>query len=197
MVQDIQHMEWSVCITSMHRWQSTLNLALYAQARGFSKCVGKHCRKRDHWTLLSHPYVTAAVLPRLYIKHPFRSIARCESAHQDSFMAYAWWCLTIYAFDTQHLMCYVSNSDWIFISIIHFCWSHRRSLFLGILGFWDVILQFLVSRSWYFEEMYPEDRNPLLYHCANLKTCKSVSGLFFPTYCNKLLFCMWLMVEIV
>jgi len=82
---------------SMHGWQSTLNLALHAQARAFSKHVGKHCRRHDCWTLLSHPYVTAAVLPRLYIKHPLRGIARCESAHQESFMAYAWWCLTIFS----------------------------------------------------------------------------------------------------
>jgi len=47
--------------------------------------------------LLSHPYVTAAVLPRLYIKHPFRGTARCASAHQDSFMAYACWHLTIFS----------------------------------------------------------------------------------------------------
>jgi len=45
-----------------------------------------------------------------------------------------------------------SNSEWIYISKFHFHWSHRRSLLLGILGFWVVILHFWVSRSWYFEE---------------------------------------------
>jgi hypothetical protein len=40
-------------------------------------------------SLLSHPYVIAAILPQFYIKHSFGGIARCEYAHQDSFMAYA------------------------------------------------------------------------------------------------------------
>jgi hypothetical protein len=55
-------------ITSKHRWQSTVILALHAPVRFFSKRVGRHYRRHDCWIPTFWPYVIAAVLPWFYIK---------------------------------------------------------------------------------------------------------------------------------